>query len=139
MRRLGAVLAMAGLAGGWTAPAPASAAWSISGAGPGAAAATTMPAGRAPDAVLTSGTASVIWAAADLGDGVPVAGYVVRRYSAATGSAATVGGTCSGVVTTTSCRETLPPGSWVYTDTPVQLSWTGLESPASPPVNGPLP
>jgi hypothetical protein len=57
-----------------------------------------------------------------------VAGYTVKRYNAVNGALATIGGTCAGLVTTTTCSESVAPGSWIYTDTPVQLTWTGTES-----------
>lgn len=123
---------MTGLAatGAWLIPSAAPAAWSTSGSGDAAAAATSMPTGLAPAAAVTGATATVSWTQADMADGNPVAGYLVHRYNETTGAQATVGGTCAGVVVSTSCSETLPPGSWTYTDTPVQLSWTGQESPA---------
>lgn len=111
--------------------APAGAAWTASGAGTATGAATVMPAGAAPTAALSGTTATVTWTAATFPNGTPVAGYTVQRINAINGAPATVGGTCSGVVTTTSCSESVPSGSWVYTDTPVQLTWTGSVSPAS--------
>ncbi len=61
-----------------------------------------------------------------------MAGYIVNRYNASTGAPATVGAGCSGVVTTTTCTEvSVAPGTWVYTDTPVQVNWTGGASPDS--------
>lgn len=69
------------------------------------------------------------WTAAALSNGTGVAGYTVSRYDSVTGTQQVVGAGCSGVVTTTSCTESsVPAGSWVYTDTPVQLSWTGGQS-----------
>ncbi|MEV7027939.1 hypothetical protein, partial [Kitasatospora sp. NPDC093558] len=67
-----------------------------------------------------------------------VEGYVIHRYDATSGVSATVGPGCSGEVATTSCVEqNVPPGSWVYTDTPLQGGWTGPESPRSAPVTVP--
>ena len=107
----------------------ADAAWASHGTGAAAGAAYTMPAGTAPTATRSASTAAVTWSAATFQGGPAVAGYVVHRYDSASGAPSTVGGTCAGVVTAASCRESVPPGSWYYTDTPVQLGWTGGESP----------
>jgi len=73
-----------------------------------------------------------------LSSGAPVAGYIINRYNALNGAAATVGAGCSGIVTTTTCTElSVPSGSWIYTDTPVQLSWMGTPSPASAAITVP--
>jgi hypothetical protein len=111
------------------AASPATAAWSIAGTGPAAAGATIMPTGAAPTASATGSTVSVRWPTATFPNGAAVAAYTVHRYNAANGALATAGGTCAGVVTTTTCSESVTTaGSWIYTDTPVQLSWTGTES-----------
>jgi hypothetical protein len=112
--------------------AVASAAWSAPGAGAAAAGAATMPNGAAPSGSASGEAVTISWPAASLSNGTPVAGYVIHRYDALNGGEATVGAGCSGVVTGTSCTEAaVPPGSWIYTDTPVQLSWSGGESPPS--------
>lgn len=117
------------------AAAPVSAAWVVPGPGSAAAAATTMPAGSAPTASAGTGSIAVRWPTASMANGVGVAGYVIKRYNAINGAGATVGPGCSGVVTATTCTElSVPAGTWLYTDTPVQLSWTGTESPPSGPV-----
>ena len=91
-----------------------------------------MPAGVAPTGSATSSSVTIRWPAVTLSSGAPVAGYVISRFNALNGSAATVGPGCAGVVTTTTCTEqSVPSGAWIYTDTPVQLSWTGAASPAS--------
>lgn len=111
------------------------AAWSAPGSGPAAGAAATMPTGGAPAAAATSGSVTVRWPAVAMSNGTPVAGYLVKRFDATTGAAATVGPGCSGIINTTTCTEqSVPVGTWVYTDTPVQLSWTGGQSPPSPPI-----
>ena len=105
--------------------------WSAGGEGSAAGAASTMPGGNAPTARASGNVVAVTWLAASFPDGTNVAGYTVRRYNAATGAPGTVGGSCSGVVTATTCTDQpVPNGSWVYADTPVQLTWTGAESPA---------
>ena len=43
-----------------------------------------------------------------------------------------MGSGCNGVVAATTCTEqSVPAGTWVYTETPVQLNWTGGASPDS--------
>ncbi|HEY6427196.1 MAG TPA: hypothetical protein VIX84_08170, partial [Acidimicrobiales bacterium] len=67
------------------------------------------------------------------------AGYLVERTNVVTGTGSAAGGTCAGTVTTTTCTdEPVPPGTWTYADTPLQLSWTGGQSPASNLVTVPL-
>lgn len=111
--------------------AAAIAAWSAQGDGTAAGAATTMPAGQAPTVQASGSSVTVSWPAATLAGGTPVAGYTIQRYDTR-GVAAAVGATCNGTVTATTCTETnVPPGTWAYTDTPVQDSWTGAKSPAS--------
>jgi hypothetical protein len=94
-----------------------------------------MPAGNTPTASATGSDIVVRWPAASFPDGTDVAGYIVQRYDASIGAAATVGANCGGTVTGTTCTEhNVPSGSWTYTDTPVQANWTGAPSPASNPV-----
>ncbi|HEY6474858.1 MAG TPA: hypothetical protein VIY26_18340 [Acidimicrobiales bacterium] len=118
--------------------APASAAfasWSATGAGSGAGAATVMPIGAAPAGLVGGTSVTVSWVASTLPGGSPVAGYVVNRINAVTGVPATVGSGCSGVVAATTCTEaSVPAGTWVYTETPEQLSWRGGTSPDSPSI-----
>jgi len=122
--------------------APASvaeAAWTAQGPGSAAGAATVMPTGATPGATVLRNQITVSWAPSTLSGGTDVSGYIVNRYNAATGGTATVGAGCSGVVTTTSCTEdSVPPGTWVYTETPVQMNWTGGQSAESAPVVVPL-
>lgn len=122
--RLAAVVLLALLA----VPAAAGA-WSATGGGAGATRATSLPAGQQPLAVGAVTSVSVTWAAGP----VPGTRYVVRRYSATSGAAGTVNGTCAGIVSTTSCTDTgVPLGGWRYAITPVLGSWSGPESPYSP-------
>jgi len=133
--RLGSLLVVAGLLATLAPACAASAAWSSGATGTAGAAATTMPTGSAPSASASGNEVTVSWPVASFPDGAAVAGYVINRYNASTGAPATVGSGCSGVITATSCTElSVPAGTWVYTDTPVQLSWTGGESPLSPAV-----
>jgi hypothetical protein len=118
----------------------ADAAWSVAASASAAGAATVMPGGGEPDGYASGSSVVVSWGAADLGNGTAVAGYLVDRYNATTGVEAPVGAGCAGVVTATSCTEDgVPAGQWVYTDTPVQASWTGAQSPQSPIVTVSLP
>lgn len=111
------------------------AAWASSGTGQGGAAGATMPTGVAPTGSATGSSVTIRWPAVTLSNGAPVAGYLISRFNALNGSAGTVGPGCAGVVTTTLCTEqSVPSGAWIYTDTPVLLSWTGGASPASAPI-----
>jgi hypothetical protein len=118
--------------------ATALAAWTAAGSGAAAATAAVMPAGLAPTAAATGDVVSLRWTAATFPDGTAVAGYTVTRTNAA-GTTSAAGGSCSGIVSTTTCTDSpVPPGTWTYTDTPVLLSWTGAQSPPSNAVTVPL-
>src|SRR5919205_1152276 len=86
---------------------PSAAAWSGSGSGTGGVRATTMGSGNTPSAraPLLSTSVTVTWSASSYGNGATVQGYVVKRYNAVTGSAATVGASCNGIRSGTSCTE----------------------------------
>lgn len=133
MNRARRVAAVLGVLASFCLAAPtALAAWSASGTGPAGAAAATMPTGVAPTGSATRSSVTIRWPAVTLSNGAPVAGYLISRINALNGSAATVGAGCAGVVTTTTCTElSVPSGAWIYTDTPVLLSWAGGASPAS--------
>jgi hypothetical protein len=115
--------------------APASvavASWSAQGPGGAAGAATVMPAGATPVGRVAESSVTVSWPASTLPGGAFVGGYVIHRYDAVTFAQATVGSGCNGVVAATTCTEqSVQPGTWVYSVTPVQLSWTGAASPDS--------
>ncbi len=118
--------------------APASAAWSASGTGQAAAASTVMPTGASPTIGAVGTSVNVSWTTADLQSGPAVAGYMVHRFSTVTGSPATVGAGCSGIVSVTTCTELgVTAGSWYYTDTPVEVNWIGGQSPDSAAVTVP--
>jgi hypothetical protein len=109
--------------------APAYAAWSLAATGSSAGAAAVMPTGSTPTGSAIGGSVTLDWSAVTFPNGRAVAGYVINRYSTATGLPATVGSDCAGIVTTTTCTEnSVPPGTWFYTDTPVQINWTGGQS-----------
>ena len=123
------------LTAGWIGlgPAPAVlASWSVQQSGTADGAAATMPTGGQPSGSVRLQAVTVSWPTADLSSGAAVAGYTIQRFNALNGQAATVGPGCSGVISTNSCTESsVPAGSWTYTDTPVQQSWTGDQSPPS--------
>jgi len=126
---LGALVALAALA------CATSAFWTpAASSGPSAAAGATVAAGATPTGSVSPGRAvTVSWAASTLSDGQAVDGYLVRRYDAVSGTAASVGIGCTGTITATSCVEAaVPPGTWRYTVTPViGVNWRGAESPRS--------
>ena len=94
-----------------------------------------MPAGHTPTAQVSGHDVTVTWPAATFQSGTPVAGYVIRRYNAASGVTIVVTLTCREAVITTTCTERdVPAGTWTYTDTPVDKGRTGAESPRSDPV-----
>jgi hypothetical protein len=116
----------------------AQAAWSSGGSGSASSLAYTMPAGGQPATRVSGTSVTVRWPAALFPDNQSVAGYVVRRFDATTGTPATVAAGCSGTVATTTCTElNVPTGTWTYTDAPVQDNWTGAESAPSTPVTVP--
>lgn len=104
--------------------------WGSGGSGSGAAGAKSVPGGNTPTATALITSVSVTWAASSFAGGGPnVAGYVVRRYSSLGGGAQTPGGSCAGTVAGTSCSDSgVSPGSYAYTVTPAQGSWSGAES-----------
>jgi hypothetical protein len=133
LRRLGglAVLAMLpGLSGGF-----ALAYWSTSdSSNPAAAVADTLPTGATPAGTAAgAGTIAVIFPRASTTAGREVTDYLVRRYDAATGGAASAAFACSWPVgATLACADTTVPngGLYYYTDTPriAGTTWVGAES-----------
>lgn len=120
-RLLAASLAVAVLG-----PATALASWNAGGPGNSYAKALSVSTGNTPTASVTNRSVTVNWTAT--GGNVPVAGYTVKRFSTG-GVEQTVGSSCSGTVSGTTCTETaVPPGSWRYTVTPVKQNWKGAES-----------
>jgi hypothetical protein len=111
--------------------APADAAWGGTGTGSAAGRAVVMPAGQKPTASVTGSDVTLRWSAAVLPGGTPVAGYRLTRYDG-NGNPVTVLAACSGTVASTTCTEhNVPSGTWTYTDTPAQDSWSGAPSPPS--------
>jgi len=135
-----------------SAPA-ADAAWLISGAGPSAGRAATMPRGSMP-AVVPSGligsrTFTLTWTTSTLA-GRPATGYVITRRSTLLGDSLVEGGTCKGATAngtpnvmtpanpaapTQSCTDVtlVDVGTVSYSVTPVYLRWSGTASTMSTP------
>jgi hypothetical protein len=119
----GALAAFAAL----TLAAPAGAAWSGGGnAGQAQSKARALGTVAAPTVNAIGRSVSVSWSAP--GGGAPPSGYIVRRYDGSNQSQ-TVGSSCSGTVTDTSCTEhAVPAGTWTYRVTPARGDWRGAES-----------
>lgn len=113
----------------WGGPA-ASAFWQTMSSNAGAARADSIPAVAAPAASVAAGAATVSWSQGTTAAGRPVTGYIVARYTSATGGTrVAAGGGCAGTITTLACTEaSLPAGTWHYTVTPVLGAWAGVES-----------
>ena len=112
---------------------PASATWTAQGGGDGGGTADVMPRGLAPTGSAGTTTVSLSWSGVMLVHShAAVAGYLVRKYDAATNALLTAGGTCSGTVAATSCTDSgVRPGTYYFTVVPVLASWSGPESPHS--------
>ena len=112
------------------------AAWSKTANASGYGKALSMPTGNTPTASSSGTSVTVSWAQSTFSGGTPVAGYLVKRYGATTGVLQTIGSACSGTISGLSCTETnVPVGSWKYTVTPKQNSWTGTEGTKSSAVS----
>ena len=121
-------MAAAFVALGAASPEAAQALWSAGSGGSGVVLAVVVPQGNTPVAVADGRDVTVSWEGSAFPSGDPVAGYRVRRY-ASNGGGQSGGGTCAGVITSTSCVDTnVSPGTWRYTVTPVQSGWSGAES-----------
>jgi hypothetical protein len=112
------------------------AAWSANGSGSGGAMSESMGTGATPSGTAGIGSVTVSWAAYTLPNGGPAAtGYIISRYNATTGAIQTVNASCTGTVTTTSCTEqSVPAGTWVYTEIPLYNNWSGSQSADSAPI-----
>src|SRR2546421_1743424 len=105
--------------------------FTANGSGSSSASASTVGAGQQPTASASGGSVTVSWGQATLANGTPVAAYSIKRYDA-NGVAQTVDAGCSGTLAALTCTETsVPSGTWTYSDTPLQNSWHGAESPKS--------
>lgn len=106
--------------------------------GSGAAAATSVNAGPTPVVDAQGSSYGVTWNPATMSSGAAVSGYQVQRYDAGTNALQTIGSSCAGTISATSCTEAgVPAGSWRYTVTPlVGSNWRGAESNgATPPAH----
>jgi hypothetical protein len=109
-------------------PGVALATWTAIGNGRAYAKADVAPTGARPTVAVTGRNAAVTWTAARFADGTSVQGYTVQRYDATTGTTASVGAGCAGLITALTCTEAaVTPGTWQYTVTPVHHNWTGSE------------
>ena len=105
--------------------------------GSGVSSAATVDRGATPVATATGeSSVTVDWDVTTLSTGHPTDGYLVHRYDAAVPAAATIGASCSGIITVSVCVESgVPAGEWVYSVTPViGANWRGAESVMSNPV-----
>jgi hypothetical protein len=112
-------------------PAQAEGSWhpASSGSAAGYSKSRQLPAGLQPTAAVSGRNVAVSWTAPS--GGAPPSGYLIQRYNLS-GAAQTIGSSCSGVVTATSCTEqAVAPGSWTYSVTPANANWRGGESPLS--------
>lgn len=107
-------------------PAPAGAAWSATAAGPSGARGGEVAQVAKPTASRVLTTVTVIWTAVSA-NGASVA-YEVRRDGGPIGA-----GPCSGLVTATSCTDSVAVAA-TYTVRAVVSNWRGPASPASDPV-----
>jgi hypothetical protein len=108
------------------------ASWSLAGSGQSAAKAQVLPAGATPSANVTGSSVTVTWVQSTLATGEPVPAYIVTRYDAVTGAAATTHLGCADTITSLTCTETdVPLGTWRYRVAPVLETWRGAEGPAS--------
>jgi hypothetical protein len=113
----------------------AATAWWLATSDPGSSSAKagTLPAGNKPVTSVSPPSSldvSLSWAPST--GGAPVQGYDVHAYAAVGGAPRTIGGTCTGLVTGTTCTDTsVPNGVWRYTVVPRQQAWYGAASPLS--------
>lgn len=118
-RRL--VVAAAGLA---LVASTATASWNVTQSGNGAAKGATLAQGSKPTAVKSGVaviTVTLTWTATP-----GATGYVVTR----TGGIGSLGGTCTGTLTTTTCADSplLTLQTYTYTVTPTRNGWSGPAS-----------
>lgn len=110
------------------------AAWTSAAHGAGGSRTARVPAPAAPAVAPVLGGADLSWAAVTVGT-TPATGYRVSRTHEESGNTVPATGTCGGVVTTLSCRDTtVEPGTWRFTVRALLGPWTGPPSPASAPV-----
>lgn len=103
---------------------PAAASWAIGVGGAATAGAASLAQAHAPTATksgLGTITVTLTWPATP-----GATSYVVHR----TGGVGSLGGTCAGTVTTTTCTDSplLTLQTYSYTVTPLRDNWTGAQS-----------
>jgi hypothetical protein len=106
------------------------ASWLQSGTGSGQSKAVSVGPGAPPVVSVSGRTVALSWSASTFSNGAALSGYAVARYDA-TGTVlqSIAAGSCSGVVSTTSCTETnVPSGTWKYAVTPAVGNWRGTTS-----------
>jgi large repetitive protein len=115
-------------------PSVASAKFVSSGGGSPASLAATVNPGSPPLPIASGTTVNLSWTASTLSTGGPVTGYLIKRYdSTGTVEQTIASGTCSAIVSGTTCSETaVPEGTWNYSVTPVHNNWRGAESNKAP-------
>ena len=111
--------------------AAAAAAWPLTGAGSGSTRALSLATGPTPTAGAITGTPTrnvpLSWPAV-----AGAAGYVIKRYDNA-GLPSVIAGTCTGIVTATSCVDQTGPVSltWRYSVQATNGLWVGPEGPTT--------
>jgi hypothetical protein len=105
----------------------ARASWNTAATGTGAAKGAALAAGSKPTAVKSGViliTVTLSWTATP-----GATGYVINR----TGGVGSLGGTCTGTLTTTTCADSpvVTGFTYTYTVTPVRSGWTGAASPGT--------
>jgi hypothetical protein len=110
-------------------PGGAVAGWRIVASGGVAAKAKTLGSGNRPTGSVSGRRVTLTWTASSYAEGGAPAGYVVRRFDAASGVEQVVGASCSGVINALTCTEnSVAKGSWQYTITPATANWRGPQS-----------
>ena len=134
-RLLGAAILMAALIAADATSALAY--WSSGAAGIGSGPTDQVNAATAPSAAGGAAQAvGLTWALGSTAAGHALTGYRIARFTTASGGSpvAATGG-CAAKITLTHCTEqNVSPGTWYYAITPILNSWTGPQSPRSPPV-----
>ena len=110
-------------------PSLVMASWSSGVEGPASAVAATVNSGSTPAATVSGRTVALSWSPSTLSNGIQVTGYVIKRYDSGDVEQTIVSGSCASPGAATSCSETaVPPGTWMYSVTPVYGNWLGAES-----------
>jgi hypothetical protein len=106
--------------------------WTAGANGNAAASADSLNSGATPTGSVSGSSVTLNWTASTtVARGAAVDGYVIKRYTAASGGiAASPGGTCAGTVAALNCQDTgLADGTYYYSIAPEFGNWLGDESP----------